>query len=135
VVTGAQNRWPHRRKIGLSELIDEPWILPKPNSSAGAVIAATFAASGLHVPRPMITCGSFPMMSALLARGPLLAFWPSSVLHFGVKSLSVKVLPVELPPLPKPVGIISLKGRTISPAAQIFIECAREIAKRLPVRK
>jgi DNA-binding transcriptional LysR family regulator len=135
VVAGPQSRWAQRRKIDLAELINEPWILPKPNTSGGAVIAATFAASGLQVPRPEVTCGSFPMMNSLLARSPLLAFWPNSVLHFGVENFSVKVLPVKLPPLPRPVGIITLKGRTISPAARIFIECAREIATSLRASK
>jgi hypothetical protein len=32
-----------------------------------------------------------------------------------------------LPPLP--IGIMTLKNRTISPVARLFIECARELAK------
>ena len=34
-----------------------------------------------------------------------------------------------MPPLP--VGIMTLKNRTISPVAQLFIDCAREVAKPL----
>jgi hypothetical protein len=41
------------------------------------------------------------------------------------------VLPVDPGIRPEPVGISTLKNRTISPAAQIFIECAREVAKPL----
>ena len=134
VVAGARSRWAQRRKIELRELINEPWILPKPNGSAGTLIAATFAASGLQLPRPEVTCGSFPMMNALLARGPMLAFWPISVLRLGTRNFSVNVLPVKLPRLPRPVGIITLKGRTISPAARVFIECARGVAKPLMTR-
>jgi len=44
-------------------------------------------------------------------------------------------LPVKLPALRRHVGIITLKGRMISPVAQLFIDCAREIAKPLAKRK
>lgn len=134
VVAGAHNRWRRRRTIELHELIDQPWILPKPNTATGALVAATFAAAGLELPRPEVFSGSFPMMNVLLAGGPLLALWPASVLRFGARHFSVKVLPVKLPPLPRPVGIITLKGRTISPATRIFIEQARTIANALPRR-
>ena len=39
-------------------------------------------------------------------------------------------VPVDLP-VRSPVGIITLKNRTISPVAQLFIDCAREVAKPL----
>ena len=130
VVAGARSRWAHRRNLQLRELVNEPWIFPQPNSIAGALIAATFAASGLEVPRPRIICGLFPLMNTLLASGEFLALWPASVLRFTASKFPVKVLPVKLPPLPRPVGIIRLKGRTINPAAQVFIDCVREVANR-----
>jgi hypothetical protein len=34
-----------------------------------------------------------------------------------------------------PNGIVTLKNRTLSPVAQLFIDCAREIAKPLARRK
>jgi DNA-binding transcriptional LysR family regulator len=67
-------------------------------------------------------------MSVLLARGRLLALWPASVLRFAARKFSVKVLPVKLPPLARPLGVITLRGRTIGPVAQLFIESAREVA-------
>jgi hypothetical protein len=51
--------------------------------------------------------------------------------HFGDKHLSVKVLAVKVPVPPSPVGIITLKRRTINPVAQLFIEHARDVAKPL----
>jgi hypothetical protein len=56
---------------------------------------------------------------------------PASVLQFGSKRLSAEVLQVKLPVFPRPVGIITLKGRIISPVVQLFIDCAREVAKPL----
>jgi hypothetical protein len=34
-----------------------------------------------------------------------------------------------------PIGIVTLKNRTLSPVAQLFIEHAREVAKPLAKRK
>jgi hypothetical protein len=47
----------------------------------------------------------------------------------------IKVLPVELPTTHRPSVIISLKNRTLSPLAQLFVDCAREIAKPLTKRQ
>jgi hypothetical protein len=52
------------------------------------------------------------------------------MLHFG-KHLSLKLLPVDLRGDPYATGIITLKNRTLSPLAQLFITCAREVAKPL----
>jgi DNA-binding transcriptional LysR family regulator len=130
VVAGNRNPWRRRRSIELQELIDEPWILPRPGIVA-SVIAETFAACGLRVPRADAIIGSIHLHNALLADGRSLAFLPSSVLRFGAVQLSMKPLHVKLPDLPRPVGVITLRGRLITPAAQLFIECAREVAKPL----
>jgi hypothetical protein len=38
---------------------------------------------------------------------------------------------VKLPPVSGPIGILTLNNRLLSPAAQLFIESAREIATPL----
>jgi DNA-binding transcriptional LysR family regulator len=130
VVAGRGNPWTRRRHIELAELVDEPWILPR-SGAALAAIADTFAACGLRVPRSEVVCSSIHMHSALLADGRFLALRPASVLRFGPKDPAVKVLPVTLPALPRPVGIVTLKGRMISPVAQRFIDYARETASSM----
>jgi hypothetical protein len=40
-------------------------------------------------------------------------------------------LPIKVPVPPSPVGIVTLKRRTINPVAQLFIDQAREVAKPL----
>ena len=47
----------------------------------------------------------------------------------------IKVLPVELPMARVQNGIVTLKNRTLSPVAQLFIDCAREVAKPLAKTK
>jgi hypothetical protein len=45
------------------------------------------------------------------------------------------VPPVEFPMGGLPLGIVTLKNRTLSPVARLFIEQAREVAKPLAKRK
>jgi DNA-binding transcriptional LysR family regulator len=131
IVAGAQSRWVNRRKITLSDLLDEPWVLPDPETEVGSLVAALFQASGLEVPRAAVVGNALEMYWALLATGRFLAVLPQSVLRFSAQRPTVKVLPVKLAVRPRPVGIVTLKNRTLSPAAQLFIDCVRDVAKPL----
>jgi DNA-binding transcriptional LysR family regulator len=131
VAAGAKNQWLRRREIELSELIDEPWVLPHTESVPGQLIAEVFQAAGLNVPAATVIASSLQMNDALLANGQYLAFYPGSVLRLAGKQPMIKVLPVKLPALRTPVGIATLKNRLISPLAQLFIDCARDMTKSL----
>ena len=94
-----------------------------------------FRASGLDYPRVTVVTSSREMRTSLLATGRFLAIFPTSVLRFPVRRQDLKVLPVELPIARVPNGIVTLKNRTLSPVAQLFIEHAREVAKPLAKEK
>ena len=134
VVAGAQNPWVRKRHIALAELANELWVLPPPESVLGPVYLELFRASGLDYPRTTVFTASFGARLNLVAGGHLLAMVPISILRLS-KRPGIKVLPVELRYSPVPIGIITLKNRTLSPVAQLFIETAREVAKPLARRK
>jgi hypothetical protein len=52
-------------------------------------------------------------------------------LHFSPARDSLKVLPVKIPGPLAPLSIVTLKGRTLSPAAQLVIERMSEATKPL----
>jgi DNA-binding transcriptional LysR family regulator len=135
VVAGARNRWTRRRKIDLAELINEPWSHPPLESFAGSRVGQAFRASGLDVPRATVTANSGQLQNTLLQTGRFLTILPGSMLHFGGARLKLKKLPVKLLIEPSPVGIVTLKNRTLSPVAQVFVNCAREVTKPLATRK
>ena len=134
VFAGSKNPWFKRRRIGLAELVDEPWTLPYRDTVVGEMIAEAFHASGLEVPRSGIVCNSVQMHYSLLATSRYLAMLPESLLRFGHFDL-MRVLPIDLNVRVIPVGITVLRNRTINPIAELFIECAREVAKPLAQRK
>lgn len=131
VAAGAQNPLAHRRNVKLADLVNEPWTLPRPDTILGGVLKDIFRTSGLETPTAAIVSNSIHMQHELLANGRFLTLFPRSVLHFSAKRMSVKVLPIELPIQLAPVGIVTLKNRTISPIAQLFFNCAHEVAKPL----
>jgi len=131
VVAGAQNPWTRRRKIRLADLVDEPWTLPPLDTLFGSVVAEAFRASGLDVPRATVVTSNVPVRNALLATGRFLTIIHGSVLTFPTINPSLKKLPIELPTTCRSVGLITLKNRTLNPVAQLFIDCAREVAKPL----
>jgi DNA-binding transcriptional LysR family regulator len=130
VMAGAESKWVRRRKLKLADLIDEPWILPPSDSVPGAAIAQEFRAAGLEPPPAQMISFSLPLHYHLLATGRFLTMLPLSMLRFG-KHLPLKVLSTDIPKIPYPTAIITLKNRTLSPLARLFIACARETAKPL----
>ena len=131
VVAGLKNRWSRRRKVHLSELADEPWIMPPADTPVGVLVAELFHARGLKFPPRGMARGSIHLVCALIASGPFLGIFPTSLLRFGSNLPPLKILPVELPMPPLPIGIMTLKKRTISPVAQLFIDRVRELAMPL----
>jgi hypothetical protein len=51
------------------------------------------------------------------------------MLRFGTNLPPLKVLPVDIPIPPWPVGIMTMKNLTLTQVAQLFIDCAREVLK------
>jgi DNA-binding transcriptional LysR family regulator len=134
VVAGVQNPWTQRRRVKLGDLINEPWTLPAPDGPYGSVVFEAFRASGLAVPRSVVT-STLPVRSALLATGRFLSMVPRVVLPFSANNQTFKSLPIALPTTRKPLAVVTLKNRTLSPVAQLFTDRARKIAMRLTKEK
>ena len=135
IVAGANSPWARRRKVQLADLVNESWVMPKSDSPLWPSLIKAFHASGLKPPRAAVTVSSFHVRISLLATGRFLSIRPGSTLRFQGKAPLLKALPVELPTNQEPVAIITLKNRTLSPVARLFIEHAREVAKPLAKSK
>jgi DNA-binding transcriptional LysR family regulator len=130
VMAGKRSKWTHRRNIKLADLVDEPWILPPPDSIMGVYIIEAFRAEGLEPPRSQIVSFSIPLCHHLLATGRFLTMHPIVMTRLG-KHLPLERLRVRFVGIPRPIGILTLKNRTLSPLANVFVACARQMAKPL----
>jgi DNA-binding transcriptional LysR family regulator len=136
VAAGAHSPWARRRRVELAELVNEPWVLPARGSGiVGSIAMEAFGARGLDYPRTTVVIDSPQVRMSLLATGRFLTIFAASILRFSPKYPEIKALPVDLPIPRAPIGIVTLKNRTLSPVAQLFVEYAREVAKPLAKRK
>jgi len=128
VAAGVQNPWVRRRRIELAELMNEVWVLPPPDNVVGSVVLKAFRARGLDYPRSTVISDSPHVRMTLLATGRFLSIFPVSALRFPTKSAEVRELSIDLPRARVPVGIVTLRNRTLGPVARLFIEQAWEVA-------
>jgi DNA-binding transcriptional LysR family regulator len=133
VMAGESSKWVRRRGIKLAELVEESWIMPPPDSPMGVYIEEAFRSNGLEPPRSQVVTFSIPLCHHLLATGRFLTMHPVVMARLG-KYLPLKRVSVDFSGIPRPIGVMTLKHRTLSPLAQLFIDCAREMAKPLAKR-
>jgi DNA-binding transcriptional LysR family regulator len=130
VVTGAASPWALRKKVELAELLDEPWIYGEPGNVIQARISEVILARCGRLPRVGVYTVAMSLRLELLASGSYISCIPSSVYRYGAQGRPIKALPIDMG-LKVPIAMISLKQRTLSPAAQVFIECARQVAQEM----
>ena len=132
VVAGAGSAWAGKRRLALADLAHEPWVLPAYDSAPGQLILEIFRQEHLTPVRASVTTMSGQLTVTLVASGGFIGVLPYSVARLSARRAGLKVLPVTLPPVRIASGIVTVKGRTLSPLAHRFIDCARELAKGLP---
>jgi DNA-binding transcriptional LysR family regulator len=131
VVVGRQSRWARRRKVGLDELVDEPWVLTESDTLSYTRVAEAFAARGLGVPKKMLQTISTHLRVNLAASGSHITTMPNSTLRVYGDRFLLKALPVDFPPRSWPAVIVTLKNRTLSPVVERFIEYVRDFTRPL----
>jgi DNA-binding transcriptional LysR family regulator len=135
VVASAGSKWLRRRKVEPAELIDEPWCLMPHDTGTGPFVAEAFRARGLGVPRLTVSSNSPHLYYALVHTGRFLSVAPVSTLRLSGKRLGLKAVPVDFLVQPGPIGIVTLKNRIISPVTQLFLDCARKLARPFAKRQ
>jgi DNA-binding transcriptional LysR family regulator len=129
VATGRHTQWARRRRIDLAELADQAWILPPKERWTYEFVEEAFRARGLGMPKVSLMTFSLPLVMHFLATGSFITVLPNSVASLHAGSELLKVLPVEFPACAWPIAIVTLKNRTVTPVAERFIDCAREVTK------
>jgi DNA-binding transcriptional LysR family regulator len=66
----------------------------------------------------------------LIATGRYIGFLPRSAAQLSSR-VRMKILPVMLADQRTAVGVITMKNRTLSPLAGLFVDCARQVVKPL----
>jgi len=131
VMASAENPLTRKRKLDWADLVDEPWTLFPFDNVFGSVIAEAFRVSGLEPPRLTVAAESFIVQRAMLVTGRFLTVQPGFMVKLPQWGLRLKALPVSLTNSRLPIGIITLKDRSLTPPAQLFIEGLRACVRPL----
>ncbi|HEX2655227.1 MAG TPA: LysR family transcriptional regulator [Xanthobacteraceae bacterium] len=128
VVVGRQSKWARSRKLALSDLVREQWVLPPDDTMPGLLAGELFRAGGAVPPRAPITTLSMHLCCHLAASSKFVTMLPGSILRFNALDHALKILPIRLASQRRPVGIVTLRNRTLTPASRLFIECVHRTA-------
>jgi DNA-binding transcriptional LysR family regulator len=130
-VVGAQSEFARKRRVALKDIIKGNWVLPPYDSAPGALIAEVFRAHGFSPPRQSVKTIAIQLTVSLIASGEFVGILPTSVAALSAHRAGLRVLPLK-PSGPRiSAEIVFLRNRTLSPAVESFINCAREVAVSL----
>lgn len=132
VICSKHNKWALKRGVSLSDIVGEPWVFPEPGGFLTKVIKAAFDEQGLEVPRSTVATQSTYAISVLVANGPFLAMHPSSMLTIPNEHTQLTAVDVRLRKTRGPIGLITLKNRSLSPVAKLFLQAAADTVKTMP---
>jgi DNA-binding transcriptional LysR family regulator len=129
VAAATGSKWLRRNAVTPASLLEAQWSIPPLSSFVRPLITEAFRAKGLDGPVHTVGSNSVQLSTALLATGRFLGVLSGSTLRLSGKRLGLKRVPVDLPIQPLTTGVVTLKGRTQSPAAHQFVQCARDVAR------
>jgi DNA-binding transcriptional LysR family regulator len=123
--------WARRRKIALADIAQAALISPSSDTPGGTAVMEALRAAGWQESQASVTTFSVHLRSILSMRGRFIAVLPVSILRFNPGLYSLKELPVDWPMPQPPALLVTLKNRTLNPAVERFIDCARDVAKAM----
>jgi len=126
-----RSRWTRWRKLSFADLVDASWITPFSGATSEKALFEAFRAHGLPRPRVAVKTVSGQLRSFLSQRGPFVALVPASFLKINAGTIGLKMLPLRLPMPTLPVAMITLRNRTLSRTVELFLDCARDVAKTI----
>ena len=114
--------------LTLADLTDQPWILPRQETSLRRQIDEGFRQQGLRAPANIVESVSILTNRALVLRSDYLAVWPVQLARFEADLGLVQALDIPLPTTHRPIGISTRRDARLSPAAETLITALRGAA-------
>lgn len=118
----------NRRGVRLAQLAGEQWIVPTPEAAYRRRLEAAFRQAGVEPPRRIVESTSILTNIALVRETDMLAVMPRDVAQQYSGLGLVRTVAVRLPAPSGPVGVVTVLGRTLPPAAVDLIQALRQVA-------
>src|SRR5262249_38306318 len=129
LAAGVNSRWARRPRLDLADLLDASWVGTSRQTFTTMLMEQAFKAGNLPLPKMRVTTFSVQVRAHLLATGEFVSAMPKSMLRLIPECRGLKQLPIKFAHPSFPVAIVTLKGRTLTPAVELFIENLRNYVK------
>ena len=129
IVVGRHSPLASRRRINFDELSQQPWVLGPLNTPGVSWIVEMFRAAGAEFPKRRITTWSVHLRNHMAATGRFVAITPESAFDRAADRYGLKKLPIVFRAPRWPVAAVTLRKRKLSPVVDLFMDCARSVAR------
>lgn len=117
-----------KRRPRWADLARLPWVMPPPWASSRIKLQQVFYKHGLNPPEDVVETSAYLATLAGVRDLGAVGFWARSVALHSQREGLVSVLPLAVPIELPPVGLITLRGRRLSPSGEQLLQCLREAA-------
>ena len=108
-------------------------ILPPKDTPTRQVFDQFCAQHDLNIPPHSIETSSASLVRGLLLESDRVALLSEHQIYYDKKFGALTALPIDMPGTYRPIGITMLSHIQPSPAAQLFLDSIRQVAKKLPL--
>lgn len=130
VIASKTHRLSGRKRVRYAELASERWIMPPEGTFFFEHVQRVLDAAGLPMPRHSIKTMSIPVMYGMVAKGQFLAFAVCSQYRFTPMKPLLAALPLDLPAVTAPIGIVTPKRREMSRIAAELVGQIQSLVKK-----
>jgi DNA-binding transcriptional LysR family regulator len=129
LVAGRHHPLARRRRVHWSDLTVYPWVFPPVNTLLREPLERAFERHGVPIPANRIETLSVHVMRGYLHYTDAIAALATDVARYYQSLGLLAILPLELPKLARPIGVMWSRQRPLAPATQVLIQCLQEAAE------
>jgi DNA-binding transcriptional LysR family regulator len=132
LMTGSHHPLAHRKTLKWSDLAAYPWILPPAGSILRDPLERALEAHGVPLSNNYIETLSTLFARAYLQVSDCIAVMAGAFASDSMQPL--RTLPLALPRMLRPAGVLWNRDRSLSPSAKLMVSCLEEAAQMLQSR-
>ena len=135
VIARADHPLARKRGLGVADLARQAWILPPAGSALRDELDAMFLEQGLDPPANIVEASSLLVVISLLSSTDMVVSLPKESVRPYCEAGVLTVLPITLKVRMESFGIVTRRGRRLSPGAEALLAVLRATAARLYSRR
>jgi DNA-binding transcriptional LysR family regulator len=129
LVVGTHHPLVGRKRVNWPDVLAYPWVFPPVNTLLREPLERAFERNGVPIPSNRVETLSVHVIRGYLHHTDAIAPLATDVSRYYESLGLLAILPLELPRLARPVGVIWSRQRPLAPATQVLIQCLEEAAQ------